>query len=123
MLLWFQRLLPRRAWVIDSKHLKKYLINTVIADTFFFFLSIFSVFIFSHVPWGDFFFLFLFYFLNYESMMTHLPETWKYRAKLHTISLYITVIFLSRQIKIFSWCFNIKLSKINRMNMQESRRI
>ena len=31
--------------------------------------------------------------------------------------------FLSRQIKIFSRSFNIKLSKINRVNIQKSRRI
>ena len=40
-----------------------------------------------------FFFLFLFYFLNYESIITHLQETWKNRTKLHIVLLYITIIF------------------------------
>ena len=35
----------------------------------------------------------------------------------HIVPLYITIIFLSRYIKIFSWSFNIKLWKINRMNI------
>ena len=39
------------------------------------------------------FFFSLFYFLNYESMMTHFQETWKNRTKLHIVPLYITIIF------------------------------
>ena len=47
----------------------------------------------------------------------------KYRTKLHAVLLYITIIFKVYKIKIFSWNFNIKLSKINRMTEQKGRRI
>ena len=43
------------------------------------------------------------------------------RTKLYVVPLYITVVFLSN--KIFSWSFNIKLSKISRMNTQKNRRL
>ena len=36
-----------------------------------------------------------FFFLNYENMITHLQGTWKYRAKLYIVPVYITII-LSR---------------------------
>ena len=31
--------------------------------------------------------------LNYERMITHPQESWKYRANLHVAPLYITVMF------------------------------
>ena len=45
-------------------------------------------------------------------MTTHLHEA----LKVVTDSSTIYCNFLSRQIKVFSWNFNIKLSKINRMD-------
>ena len=45
-------------------------------------------------------------------MTTHLHEAFK----IVTDSSTIYCNFLSRQIKVFSWNFNIKLSKINRMD-------
>ena len=58
-------------------------------------------------------------------MITHLQETWKTQSKITYSFYYILQLFLSildfRIIfKIFSWSFNIKLSKINRMNIQKS---
>ena len=47
-------------------------------------------------------------------MTTHLHEA----LKVVTDSSTIYYNFLSRQIKIFSWNFNIKLSKINRMDRE-----
>ena len=70
-----------------------------------------------------FFLLFLFYFLNYESMTTYIQQTWKTQNKVTYSSTIYYNYFLSRKIKIFSWSFNIKLSKINRMNRQKSRRM
>ena len=37
--------------------------------------------LFTSKKMGRDFFLFLFYFLNYESMITHLQETWKIQNK------------------------------------------
>ena len=47
-------------------------------------------------------------------MITHLQETWKIQSKVMFSS--TMIIFLIRLIKIFSWSFNIKFSKINKMN-------
>ena len=56
-------------------------------------------------------------------MITHLQEIWKIQNKvIHSSTIYYNY-FLSRLIKIFSCSFNIKLSKINRMNMQKSKKI
>ena len=52
-------------------------------------------------------------------MITHLQETWKIQNKLHIVPLYTAIPF--QVDKIFSWSFNIKLSKISRMNRQKSR--
>ena len=52
-------------------------------------------------------------------MITRLQETWKIQNKVTCI----TIIFKVDKIKIFSWNFNIKLSKINRMTEQKGRRI
>ena len=52
-------------------------------------------------------------------MKTHL-RTWKIQSKVTYSSTIYYNYFLSRQINIFSWSFNIKLSKINRMNIQKS---
>ena len=55
-------------------------------------------------------------------MITHLQETWKIQNKVaYNFTMYYND-FLSREIKIFSWGFNNKLSKINRMNTQKSKR-
>ena len=91
------------------------------------FQTLFSLYIFRRCTLS---FLFLdyfnFYFFNYESMITHLQERLgKYITRLHIISLYYETLklFLSRKINIFSWSFNTRPSKINRMNIQTSRRI
>ena len=55
-------------------------------------------------------------------MITYLQEIWKIQKKV-TYSFTIYYNFLSSYINIFSWSFNIKPSKINRMNRQKSRRI
>ena len=68
-------------------------------------------------------FLFPFYFLNYKSTITHLQEPWKIQNKVTYSSTIYYNYFLSRLIKIFSCSFNIKLSKINRMNIQKSKKI
>ena len=55
-------------------------------------------------------------------MITHLQETWKIQNKVaYNFTMYYND-FLSREIKIFSWGFNNKLSKINRMSTQKSKR-
>ena len=53
-------------------------------------------------------------------MITHLQETWKIQNKVtYSFAMYYNY-FLSRYIRLFSWSFNIKLSKINRMNRHKS---
>ena len=43
---------------------------------------------------GSFFFILIVIFLHYESMITHLQETWKIpKKRLHIVPLYITIIF------------------------------
>ena len=59
-------------------------------------------------------------FLNYETMVTYLQETWKIQNKVTYSSTIYYTYFLSRLITIFSWSFNIKLSKINRVDRQKS---
>ena len=55
-------------------------------------------------------------------MITQLQETWKIQNKVaYNFTMYYND-FLSREIKIFSWGFNNKLSKINRMSTQKSKR-
>ena len=54
-------------------------------------------------------------------MIKHLQDLAN-KNKLHIVSL-ILQLFFKQYIKIFSWSFNIKLSKSNRMNIQKSRRI
>ena len=55
-------------------------------------------------------------------MIPYLQEAWKIQNKVtYSFTIYYND-FLSREIKIFSWSFNIKLSKINRMNTQKSKR-
>ena len=56
-------------------------------------------------------------------MTTHLQEIEKTQNKFTYSSTIYYNNFLSRQIKIFSWSFNIKLSKINGVNRQKVRRI
>ena len=50
-------------------------------------------------------------------MITHLQETWKIQNKVTYSSTIITIIFKVDKVRFFSWSFNIKLSKINRMNI------
>ena len=48
----------------------------------------------GNVLWVHVFcFFLLFYFLNYQSMITHLQETWKIQNKLHIVPLYIAITF------------------------------
>ena len=48
-------------------------------------------------------------------MIAHLQETWKKQNKVTYSSMIQYNYFLNRQIKVFSWSLNIKLSKINRI--------
>ena len=50
---------------------------------------------FERVRYQEIHFLFLkiLYFLNCESMTTHLQETWKIQNKIHIVPLYIIIIF------------------------------
>ena len=62
------------------------------------------------------------FFFTVFLMIKHLQETWKIQ---NTVTCSFTGYynyFLNSSIKIFSWYFNIKLSEINRMNIQRSRR-
>ena len=52
-------------------------------------------------------------------MITHLQETWKIRNKVtYSYTIYYNY-FLVDKLRFFNWSFNIKLSKINRMDMQK----
>ena len=53
-------------------------------------------------------------------VITHLQETWKIQNKVTYSSTIYYTYFLSRLITVFSWSFNIKLSKINRVDRQKS---
>ena len=54
-------------------------------------------------------------------MIRHLWETWKIENKVTYISIIYLIIFINRYIKIFSWSFSIKPSKINRMDRKVER--
>ena len=72
----------------------------------------------------DFFYFFEFFiFFNYESMMTHLQETGKMQDKVTYSSTSYYNFFKVDKLRFFSQSFNVKLSKINRMNVQRCRRI
>ena len=55
-------------------------------------------------------------------MITHLQETWKIPKRVTYSSTIYYNYFLSRLIKIFSCSFNTILSKINRLNIQKSKK-
>ena len=56
-------------------------------------------------------------------MKTHLQDTWKVQNKFTYSSTMYYNFLKNRQIKTFSWSFNSKLSKVNRMGVQRSRRM
>ena len=58
---------------------------------------------------------------NYDNTFTE--ELGKYRTKLRIVPLHMTIIFWVGKLKFFIGSFDIKLSKIDRISKQESRRV
>ena len=57
-----------------------------------------------------------------EREREHFTGDLKNTEQSYIVILYIPIIFSVDKLRFFDWSFNIKLSKINRINLQKSRR-